>query len=76
MFTSTYEGQISGDFDNGDNRSYCANSRQFSVSSLLRLGNKRRASDVDSGEGEIVFYLLFHYPHIFYYQEHLNREYE
>nr|CAH7754870.1 unnamed protein product [Callosobruchus chinensis] len=50
MFTSTYEGQISGEFDNGDNRNYCANSRQFSVSSLLRLGNKRRASDVDSGE--------------------------
>ncbi|CAH1975106.1 unnamed protein product [Acanthoscelides obtectus] len=51
MYTSTYEGHISEDFDNGDNRNYCANSRQFSVSSLLRLGNKRRASDADSGEG-------------------------
>ncbi|KAJ8920450.1 hypothetical protein NQ315_005318, partial [Exocentrus adspersus] len=48
----TFDGHMS-DFGGGANQEYNArahcsnNSRQFSVSSLLRLGHKRRVSDVD-----------------------------
>lgn len=57
----TFDGHVSDfgnshpDFNNGNN------TRQFSVTSLLRLGHKRRSSDVDSSsvEGESVFFSLF-----------------
>ncbi|KAG5870465.1 hypothetical protein JTB14_022160 [Gonioctena quinquepunctata] len=50
----TFDGHVS-EFGNAipdyNGRTHCSNnSRQFSVSSLLRLGHKRRASDVDSSE--------------------------
>ncbi|XP_074034003.1 retinal homeobox protein Rx3 [Leptinotarsa decemlineata] len=50
----TFDGHVS-EFANANQdyngRTLCSNnSRQFSVSSLLRLGHKRQASDVDSSE--------------------------
>lgn len=50
---------------------HCSNnSKQFSVSSLLRLGHKRRSSDVDSSEGEYYFFLC-HYSYFLFFSKPL-----
>lgn len=62
----TFDGHVS-EFSSDQNyngRTHCStNSRQFSVTSLLRLGHKRRHSgsdpDLDSAEGELLPLLLF-----------------